>query len=455
MPKTMKTATLYTCTKCDGQSQKWSGQCGECGAWGTIAAQDEAPTIAGRPRPKVAAPPIVGFSALKIADTRRLASGISELDRVLGGGLVSGSVTLLGGEPGIGKSTLSLALAAAVARAGKKTVYVSGEESGTQIKMRADRIGAGAENLFFLAETNVEAIIASLAKERPALAVIDSVQTLFAEDVESEAGGMTQVRSAAARLVGFAKESGTSVILIGHVTKDGSLAGPKTLEHVVDTVLAFEGERSHAFRVLRSLKNRFGSTDEIGVFRMAESGLEEIRNPSAYLLDERRPGISGSVISCIMEGTRPVLVEIQALVQKTSFGYPVRRASGFDSARLEMLIAVLGRRAGTDLGSHDVYVNVVGGLKIKEPASDLAVMIGLASALKNAPLAEGTAVWGEVGLGGEVRSVSSAERRLHEAAALGVRKIIAALPRTGTVKIPSGVEVLRAATVSEAVAYLR
>ncbi|MBI4457403.1 DNA repair protein RadA, partial [Candidatus Uhrbacteria bacterium] len=417
-----KTLAVYVCANCDAQSPKWAGQCLECGGWGTVALRT-ATAAETRQRPPVAPSPVTSFGDIKTFDLRRLSTGLGELDRVLGGGLVPGSVTLLGGEPGVGKSTLAMMVAAAMGRNGKPVLYVSGEESASQVKMRAVRLGAAAargvqsdtrslnapvspgtvsspgDGLHFLGETDVDHVVATLEHEKPALAIIDSIQTLIAADIPAEAGAVSQVRGAAARLVAHAKEHNTPLLLIGHVTKDGHLAGPKTLEHLVDTVLSFEGERSHPLRALRSLKNRFGSTDETGIFAMSETGLEEIRNPSAYLLDERRPGVSGSAVSCIIEGSRPLLVEMQALVQKTSFGYPVRRATGFDNARLEMLIAVLGRRANIDLGQHDVYVNVVGGLKVREPAADLAVIVGLASAFRNAPLPDRMAVWGEIGLG--------------------------------------------------------
>ncbi|MEK9152300.1 MAG: DNA repair protein RadA, partial [Patescibacteria group bacterium] len=404
-----KIASVYVCANCDAQSPKWSGQCLECGGWGTVALRTSSPAEV-RARPMVAPSPVTDLGEIKTFDLRRLTTGIGELDRVLGGGLVPGSVTLLGGEPGIGKSTLAMMMASSMGKSGKPILYVSGEESAAQIKMRAVRLGVAAESLRFLGETDVDHVVATLEHEKPALAIVDSIQTLIASDIPAEAGAVSQVRGAAARLIAHAKERNTPLVLIGHVTKDGHLAGPKTLEHLVDTVLSFEGEPTHQLRVLRSLKNRFGSTDETGIFAMSDAGLEEIRNPSAYLLDERRSGISGSVVSCVIDGSRPMLVEIQALVQKTSFGYPVRRATGFDTARLEMLIAVLGRRAGIDLGQHDVYVNVVGGLKVREPAADLAVVVGLASAFRNAALPDRMAVWGEVGLGGEIRSVAAADK---------------------------------------------
>lgn len=452
-------ATIFVCSKCDAQSPKWSGQCLECGSWGTVgparpewsgANQPARQSPTATPSAKPAA--VTSLDAVESQSGRRISTGIGELDRVLGGGLMAGSVTLLGGEPGIGKSTLAMMLAVEVAKREKsKAAYFSGEESAGQVKQRCDRLNLKACDLMFSGETGVGAMIAAMEKSRPAVAVIDSIQTVFAEDIPTEAGAQNQVRGAAAKLMSFAKRSGVPLVIIGHVTKDGQVAGPKTLEHLVDTVLSFEGERSGNLRLLRGLKNRFGSTDETGVFGMEGDGLKEIHNPSAYLLDERRPGLAGSAVCCVMEGNRPMLVEIQALTNKTSFGYPTRRASGFDQSRLEMLLAVLAKRGGIDLGQHDVFVNVVGGLKIKEPAADLAVIATLASSAKNSPLPEGLTVWGEVGLGGEVRSAAAVERRLAETAALGLKSVMTALPRSGRVKSPGGMKVADIRTVREAI----
>jgi DNA repair protein RadA/Sms len=447
----MKTATLFICAKCDAQSPKWSGQCFECGAWGTMEAGIGETERRRGGEAKVKAPPVEKFSGIRASSDMRTSTGMAEVDRVFGGGITPGSVTLIGGEPGIGKSTLALMVSASLAATGKNVVYLSGEESSGQIKMRADRLGIPQDRLFYLGETELGRILAALEHERPALAVIDSIQTVQSADVPSEAGAVNQIRYVTSKLVNFAKASDVPLLIIGHVTKDGHVAGPKTLEHLVDTVLSFEGERSHPLRVLRGLKNRFGSTDETGMFSMDEAGLKEVKNPSAYLLDERQGGVPGSVISCTVEGSRPILVEIQALVQKASFGYPTRRATGIDSARLDMLIAVLGRRGGIDLSAHDVYVNVVGGLKLREPAADLAVIAALASAAEGAVIPDGTAVWGEVGLGGEVRAVVSGDRRVSEAASLGIKMILTALPRSGTRKKPDGLIVQDIRTVREAV----
>lgn len=449
--------TIYACNNCDAQSPKWTGQCLECGAWGTLeAASAPAKQRAHSPAAGTGARAIdvTAFVAIPGGSERRMPTGLKEADRVLGGGIVAGSVTLLGGEPGIGKSTLALMLSAAAAKAGGRVIYVSGEESPAQVKLRADRLKLRQDGMFFLGETDVDAIVATLTKERPALAIIDSIQMLRTDEIPSEAGAVGQIRGAAGRLVAFAKSSGTPVLLIGHVTKDGTVAGPKTLEHLVDTVLSFEGERTHPLRVLRTTKNRYGSTDEAGIFEMQDDGLAEIANPSAYLLEARRAGIPGSVISCVIEGTRPVLIEVQALVQKTSFGYPARKAAGFDAARLEMLLAVLSRRGGIDFSQHDVYLNVVGGLKIKEPAADLAIALALASAHRNVPLAEGIVAWGEVGLGGEIRPTPSSDRRLAEAAALGMKRALLALPKSGLKRAPKEILITSAATITDALAVL-
>jgi len=452
----MKTATaVFVCSKCDAQSPKWTGQCLECGAWGTVGPAGEREKREDREKgfSKVAAVKVTSFAEISGEGAKRTPFGIGEVDRAFGGGVVPGSVTLIGGEPGIGKSTICLLLAAKMAAAGG-TVYVSGEESPAQVKARADRIGAAQQGLSFLGETEVETVIATLRREKPALAVIDSVQMMRSSEIPSEAGAVNQLRGVTAKLVEFAKSSGIPLLLVGHVTKDGNVAGPKTLEHLVDAVLSFEGERTGSLRLLRVLKNRFGSTDETGIFEMVEQGLKEIRNPSAYLLDERHEDISGDVVSCVMEGTRPVLVDIQALVRKTAFGYPTRRASGIEQSRLEMLIAVLGARGGMDLNEYDVFVNVVGGLKLKDPTTDLAFVAALASAHKGAAIRE-TAVWGEIGLGGELRPVSATDRRLAEAAQLGFRRVIAPLPRKKTsMKLSNGIEVMDVHTVRDALKTL-
>ncbi|MFH1046964.1 MAG: DNA repair protein RadA [Patescibacteria group bacterium] len=454
----MKTATtIYVCSKCDAQSPKWAGQCLECGSWGTVSlgAPATRSEVAKERLTRSAQPAKVkSFSEIKFERSNRMSIGVTEIDRVFGGGIVPGSVVLIGGEPGIGKSTICLQIAGRVAEHGK-VVYASGEESGSQIKGRAQRIGAPAESLLFLPETEVETIIATLRHEKPILAVIDSVQMLRSADIPAESGAVSTIRGATAKLVEFAKSSDIPLLLVGHVTKDGNVAGPKTLEHLVDAVLSFEGERTGQLRLLRVLKNRFGSTDETGLFEMTGEGLKEISNPSAYMLDERGAGASGDVISCVLEGTRPVLVDIQALVTKTAFGYPTRRASGMDQSRLEMLIAVLAARGGIDLGQFDVYVNIVGGLKLKDPSIDLAVLMAIASARRDTPCRD-IAVWGEVGLGGEIRPVQSTDRRIAEATKMGLKTIITSLPSKKTaVKLNGQIDIKDVRQVREALGILK
>ncbi len=428
MPK--KPTTTFVCSTCDAQFQKWTGRCLECGGWGTVT--EQAPEVNVRTREQTGKHaqkyPTIPTSTLKEiahdASHKRHQTGINELDRVLGGGFVPGSFLLLGGEPGIGNSTLALQLACLIPNA----LYISGEESIEQVKLRADRLGLGQSTLKLGNATMVEAIIETIKEAKPPLAVIDSIQTLFSDLIPGEPGNITQVRAATVHLLSAAKTSGTAIVLIGHVTKDGAVAGPKTLEHLVDTVLYLEGDRHHNMRILRAVKNRFGSTDEVGMFTMVETGMKEVKNPSEAMLIERGEAVPGSIVTCLLEGTRPLLVEIQALVTKTMFGYPVRKANGLDVNRLHMILAVLERRASLPLGQYDVHINVVGGLKAQEPASDLAVALAVTSAFKDKALGKDVAVFGEVGLGGEVRSVRQAEKRIKECLNLGMKKII--LPKT-------------------------
>lgn len=450
--KSKKIRTLFICQSCGYQTSTWLGRCPECREWESLVEERLEPRGASgavtvcRPTPIAQAPD---------EGDVRLHTGIDELDRVLGGGVVTGSVVLVGGDPGIGKSTLILQMLAGIASGNLPVLYVSGEESAQQIKMRARRLQAMQPELHLATESNVEAIVAMAAEMRPALLAVDSIQTLSSDNFPSAAGSVTQVRESAARLLELAKKENIPVVLVGHVTKDGAIAGPRVLEHMVDTVLYFEGDRGHAFRILRTVKNRFGSTNEIGVFEMKGEGLVQVHNPSEIFLAERSEETAGSVVLPSMEGTRPILVEVQALVSSTSFGTPRRTAIGADQQRLALLTAVLEKKAGLGLGQHDIFLNIAGGLRIDEPALDLGVVVAIASSLLERPVPGGTAVCGEVGLGGEVRAVSQVELRLKEAARLGFSRLL--LPRSNADRlrgIPEGAEVLPVSHVSEALGAL-
>lgn len=423
---------MYVCSNCDAQTKKWTGRCLECNSWGTVAEGVAAPKAAGAPAPGKAQPSKPLSDAALQGPKDRLATGNGEIDRVLGGGFVQGSLVLLSGEPGVGKSTLVAQIAGQLAAAKASVLYISGEESAPQLADRFRRLGADAAGIRTLEPFPLETLIASIEKEKPAVAVIDSVQTLSSESIEGTPGSPTLVRYAANALLELAKRSGVTILLIGQVTKDGMVAGPKTLEHLVDSVLSLEGDPVHAYRILRATKNRFGSTDEVGVFEMTAGGLRAVENPSAKFLEERA-AVPGSVITATVEGSRVFLVEVQALVEKTSYGTPVRRASGFDGNRLQMLCAILSKRAGLKLGEQDVFVNVIGGLALDEPAVDLAVCAAITSAARNTA-SEPTVYVGEVGLGGEVRSVPFLERRLAEAKRLGIEHAVT--PKT--IKTVSG-----------------
>lgn len=435
----------FICQRCAESFLRWEGQCRACGEWNSLVETivREPPRVErAEERGHSATAQPSGLATVSEADLPRLPVGIGELDRVLGGGLVPGSLLLLGGEPGIGKSTLLLQAAAALARgsAGEAGVlYASGEESPGQIRLRATRLGllggASGERIRVLAEHDVGRIAEIARAERPALVVVDSIQTATVDELEGAAGSVGQVRESALRLMDLAKGDGIAVILVGHVTKDGSIAGPRTLEHLVDAVISLEGERFAAMRLLRATKNRFGSTDEIGVFEMDEAGLLEVADPARAFLAGHPGSAPGSVVAPTLEGSRPILVEVQALVSPTAYGTPTRKASGLDPNRLSLLIAVLGRRAGIALGSHDVYANLAGGLTVLEPGLDLPVALALASSLRDRPIAPGTVAIGEVGLLGELRTVVGLERRLREAARLGFRRAV--VPR------PTGAELLR------------
>ena len=424
-----KATTRYVCQNCGTAHPKWQGKCEGCGEWNTLA--EEAPEVrAPGPAGRTAGGRRVEFVGLKgrSAPPARTVTGIAELDRVLGGGFVPGSVVLVGGDPGIGKSTLLLQAAAKVAGAGRRTLYVSGEEAVEQVRLRALRLGVSESPLGLAAATSLRDILASLEDEREAgLVVMDSIQTVFLDSLDSAPGTVSQVRACAAELSRVAKSRGFALVLVGHVTKEGTLAGPRVLEHMVDATLYFEGDRGHQFRILRATKNRFGATDEIGVFEMTEGGLMEVPNPSALFLAERRGNVSGSAVFAGLEGTRPVLVEVQALLSPSSGGSPRRQVVGWDSGRLSMLLAVLESRCGMSLGQNDVYLNVAGGLRVTEPAADLAVAAALASAATDRPTDPGMVFFGEVGLSGEVRQVAQMENRLREAHKLGFSA--ATLPR--------------------------
>ena len=427
-----KVRTVYRCTECGAEHPKWAGRCDGCGEWNTLVEETAARLPASKPgaarRQGGAAALGAGGSVVATArlrevrgsEERRLRTGINEFDFVLGGGIVPGSMVLIGGEPGIGKSTLLLQVAGALQAAGQRVLYVSGEESPLQVKLRADRLDHTAADVELLTETLLETVLATAAGMEPAVMIVDSIQTIFTADLEGAPGSVGQLRECAARLMRFAKESGTAVFVVGHVTKGGGIAGPKTLEHIVDTVLYFEGEGSLDHRVLRATKNRFGGVDEIGVFRMTERGLVPIENPSELFLGDRANIASGSAVTALMEGTRPLLVEIQALAAKAGFGTPQRVATGFDTRRLALLLAVLDKRAGLSFAQLDVFVNVVGGVRLHEPAGDLAVAAALASSVYDTPLPPNAIFLGEVGLGGEIRPVSQSERRLAEAAKMGL-----------------------------------
>lgn len=419
-----KNVTHFICQNCGAEFPKWAGKCEQCGEWNTLV---ETVVSTAKSSRSSRSSQVVKFSEIKSREVERETTGIGELDRVLGGGLVAGSVVLLAGEPGIGKSTLLTQLAL---RLGVKTVgsvltvlYVCGEESPEQIKLRINRVSKGTSfNLSFLPTTDVDEVIVQAG--RPALMIVDSIQTMATTDLTGMAGSVGQVRESAFRLLNFAKETGTVVFLVGHVTKEGAIAGPKVLEHLVDTVLYLEGDKHHEFRILRSQKNRFGPVDEVGVFTMAGSGLIEVNNPSDVFLEERQKNVPGSCVACVMEGTRPVLVEIQALVVPSQLAVPRRVASGIDQRRLQLLVAVLSKRLRLPLATDDVYANVAGGLNLKEPAADLAVCLAIVSSFKNKPVGSKTAVFGEVGLLGEIRKVGWSEKRIKEAKKLGYTQVI-------------------------------
>jgi len=415
-----KVTVQFTCSECGTTSGRWLGKCPGCGVFGSLVEE-----LHGSPTESVTAVALkpIPIGSVRLEDADRISTGVAELDRVLGGGLVPGSLVLVGGEPGVGKSTLLLTALGAIARTGRRALLVTGEESASQVSLRAARLG-GAESVDILAETELDAVCATLEAERPDVCVIDSVQTLHASALSSAPGSVAQVREAAGRLLRVAKEAGVATVLVGHVTKDGAVAGPRVLEHLVDCVLQFEGDRYHEHRILRATKNRFGSTNELGVFEMTAAGLVGVPDPSE-LFGTTRAGEIGAAVGCVLEGTRPLLLEVQALVAPTDLAMPRRVGTGVDPKRLAMIVAVLGRHAGVALASADVFVNVAGGVRIEEPGADLAVALAIASAARGAPVGEGLATFGEIGLTGRLRQASQSERRLDECAKLGIGTVVA------------------------------
>ena len=452
-----KSKNIFFCQECGYESAKWLGQCPACKAWNTFV---EEPTIgkgstaSGGIRHQAKASEPVLLSSVHSSDEKRRPTGISEFDRVLGGGIVPGSLVLVGGDPGIGKSTLLLQMSRCLSEQSCRTVYVSGEESLQQIRLRADRLGVFKNDLAMLCETNLDVIQETILKYKPEVVIIDSIQTMYREAISSGAGSVSQVREATSVLMQLAKRENIAIFIVGHVTKEGVVAGPRVLEHMVDTVLYFEGDRHASYRLLRAVKNRFGSTNEIGVFEMCRQGLVEVKNPSEFMLSGKPENASGSVVACSMEGTRPILLEIQALVCRTNFGMPRRTAAGTDYNRVNLLMAVLEKRLGMSLGNCDAYVNIAGGIKMNEPAIDLGIVMALVSSYRNRPIDEKTIVFGEVGLSGEVRAVNMPEQRVAEAKKLGFETCILPEVSLKMVKEIQGIRLVGVKTVNEAVGII-
>jgi len=451
-----KTETVYACQNCGHQSRKWLGKCPECGEWNSLVEERAQPTRKGAPRNGFQLRDVsaVAFREIESQDDVRISSGINEFDRVLGGGIVPGTLVLIGGDPGIGKSTLLLQVADKLSAANTVVLYVSGEESERQIKLRGERLGVEAANVYLLPETNLENIFREVDRLKPGAIIVDSIQTVFSSLIESAPGSVSQVREVAHQFLLLAKNRAVPVFLIGHITKEGSIAGPKTLEHIVDTVLYFEGERHHNHRIVRAFKNRFGAANEVGVFEMTGEGLVPVANPSQMFLQERPQNASGSVVMACMEGTRPVLVEIQALVSGSKYGTGRRMTQGFDQNRVSLLMAMLEQRAGFQLSGDDVFVNIAGGLEVDEPAADLGVVAAIASSFKNVPVDPHTAVFGEVGLTGEVRGAMQASVRLREAQALGFKKMVMPASNTAGLERVLGIRVVGVKSVQQALEEL-
>ena len=451
----MKPKTVFECQECGAQSPKWLGRCPECGAWNSLVEERPVPqaVAAAAVEKRYSLAATAGPQLYADIDTvvaERLSTGIGEFDRVLGGGVVPGSLVLIGGEPGIGKSTLLLQAAAHFAKTAGPVLYSSGEESEHQIKSRGERLGVERAPLYILAETCLERILEEIARLRPAFVIVDSIQTVFSLKFQSAPGSIGQVRESATQLLFAAKGQNIPTFLVGHVTKDGSLAGPKALEHIVDTVLYFEGEKHHSHRVVRAVKNRFGAVSELGVFEMTGTGLRAVPNPSQLFLAERAANAPGSAVLCCIEGSRPLLVEVQALVSTSSYGNARRMASGIDQGRLSLLLAVLEKRAGLNLAAEDVFVNVAGGMTIDEPAADMAIVAAVASSIRNRPLRPNTAVFGEVGLAGEIRGVSQAALRVREAAQMGFTRCVLPDGNCSREDAPEGLELAAVKNISEA-----
>ena len=452
-----KSKTVFICSECGYESMKWTGQCAGCGSWNTMEEALSTPQKASSIT-KTTAVRAAGARTLNNIDRtaeQRFITGISELDRVLGGGIVKGSVVLLSGDPGIGKSTILLQVCKALSNR-LDVLYISGEESPVQIKLRADRLGVDGEGVTVMPETDTQAICEYIMASKPALVMVDSIQTLQISELSSSAGSIVQVRESTNMLLRTGKNLDIPIIIVGHVNKGGDIAGPKVLEHIVDTVLYFEGERNQSYRILRAIKNRFGSTNEIGVFEMTDKGLCEVENPSAMLLSGRQSGVSGGCITCTIEGTRPILAEVQGLVTSTGFGNPRRMSTGFDYNRLNMLLAVLEKRMGLYFSNLDTYLNIVGGMRLDEPAADLAVCMSLVSGLRDVPLSEGLIAFGEVGLSGEIRSVPRVAARINEAARLGFTECV--LPKSclkAGMNIPDGIKVIGVRTLKQALDLIK
>ena len=456
-----KVKTAYICSDCGFETPRWYGKCPDCGAWNTLSEYVKQPEKAVSSRKLPTAPAqveglVVNLSSLDGVEEIRRGTGLRELDRVLGGGVVDGSVVLLAGDPGIGKSTILLQMCKTLCR-DQRVLYIAGEESPRQIKMRAARLQVESENLFVAAVTDMDQVLGAIDYVKPDMVMVDSIQTVNLAALTSSSGSVTQVRECTGLLIRTAKATGIPILIVGHVNKDGGIAGPKVLEHIVDVVLYFEGERHSSYRILRGVKNRFGSTNEIGVFEMGEGGLEDVENPSLMLLSGRPHGVSGTCVACVMEGTRPILAEVQALVSKTGFGTPRRMSTGFDLNRTALLIAVLEKRGGYFFGNLDAYVNIIGGLRLDEPAADLPVAMALVSNLRDKPVPDTVAAFGEIGLGGEIRSVTNIQARVNECVRLGFTQLILPKSSLKQLHIPKGedVDVLPVSTISQALGILR